>query len=64
MAYTYGQYTLYYKDVVLKGGRNQTIYFFSKKPEAEVKGTPCDLPENKEVGVNKRTGLPVLKNKK
>jgi len=64
MTYTYGKYSLYYKDVELKGGRKQRIYFFSKKPENQVKGTATDLPEGKEVSVNKRTGLPLLKNKK
>ena len=43
------------------GGRNQTIYFFSKrKPKS---GTPCELPSGYVVGVNKRTGLPYLKKK-
>jgi hypothetical protein len=61
MAYTYEGWTLYTRDVKLKGGRNQTIYFFSKnKPKS---GTPCDKPTNYTVGVNKRTGLPYLKKK-
>jgi len=47
--------------VKLKGGRNQTIYFFSKKKPKS--GTPCDKPNNMSVGVNKRTGLPYLKKK-
>jgi len=63
MTYTYGEYSLYYKDVNLRGGRNQTIYFFSKKPADQVKGDPCDLPEGKTVGVNKRTKMPYVKNK-
>ena len=63
MNYTYGEFSLYCKDVKLKGGRDQRIYFFSKKPEKDVKGTPCDLPSGKIVNVNKRTGLPYLKNK-
>ena len=61
MAYVHDGWTLYKRDVKLKGGRNQTIYFFSKrKPKS---GTPCDKPGNMTVGVNKRTGLPYLKKK-
>ena len=62
MAYTYEGWTLYKREVTLRGGRNQTIYFFSKrKPKS---GTPCDLPKGYKVGVNERTGLPYLKKKK
>ena len=31
MAYTHEGWTLYSRDVTLKGGRNQTIYYFSKR---------------------------------
>ena len=61
MVYTYEGWTLYCRDVELKGGRQQTIYFFSKKSPKS--GTPCDKPDNMVVGVNKRTGLPYLKKK-
>ena len=61
MAYTHEGWTLYTLDVKLKGGRNQTIYFFSKKTPKS--GKPCDKPDNMVVGVNKRTGLPYLKKK-
>ena len=61
MVYTHDGWTLYKRDVRLKGGRNQTIYFFSKKKPKS--GTPCDKPANMTVGVNKRTGLPYLKKK-
>lgn len=61
MTYTYEGWTLYTRDVKLKGGRNQTIYFFSKKSPKS--GKPCDKPANYTVGVNKRTGLPYLKKK-
>jgi hypothetical protein len=59
MVYTHGEYRLYTRDVNLKGGKVQTIYFFSKRPPRS--GTQCDLPRGYEVGVNKRTGLPYLK---
>ena len=59
MAFTHEGWTLYTRNVKLKGGRNQTIYFFSKiTPKS---GTPCDKPPNYTVGVNKITGLPYLK---
>jgi len=59
MVYKEGEYTLHKKDVKLRGGRIQTIYFFSKaKPKS---GTPCDKPAGYTVGINKRTGLPYLK---
>ena len=63
MAYSHknskGQtYYLHSKDVILRGGRKQTIYYFAK----EVKpGALDDLPEGKEVVENKKTGLPLLK---
>jgi len=61
MSYTYGEYKLYKKDVTLRGGREQTIYFFAKnKPKS---GEPCDMPPGKTVIVNKKTKLPILKNK-
>ncbi len=64
MAYSHtnskGQtYYLHSKDVTLRGGRQQTIYYFAK----EVKdGALDDLPEGKQVVENGRTGLPLLKN--
>jgi len=61
MAYTYEGWTLYTRDVMLKGGRNQTIYFFSKRTPKS--GTPCELPPGYMVGKNTRTGLPYLKKK-
>ena len=52
-------YFLHSKDVVLKGGRNQTIYYFAK----EAKSNACDLPAGKSVVENTKTGLPFLKGK-
>jgi len=61
MAFTHEGWTLYCRDVKLKGGKEQKIYFFSKRTPKS--GTPCDKPNNYAVGVNKRTGLPYLKKK-
>lgn len=51
-------YYLNTKDVTLKGGRVQPIYYFSKdknRPEA------CALPDGKEVGENPRNGFLTVK---
>ena len=61
MPYRHEGWTLYTRNVKLKGGRNQTIYFFSKR--APKSGTPCELPSGYSVGVNRRTGLPFLRKK-
>lgn len=52
------QYYLHMRDVTLKGGRVQRIYFFGR----EVKDGAIDaLPEGYVVVENARTGLPILK---
>lgn len=54
-------YFLHSKDVILKGGRKQRIFYFA----GEVKeGSLNDLPAGYEVMENKRTGLPMLRKKK
>lgn len=59
--YCHGDYTLYTKVAVLRGGRKQRIYFFSKKDQDNAIATP--LPKGFRVRVNKKTGLPFLKKK-
>lgn len=57
-------YYLFKKDVTLRGGRKQTIYYFTKD-EKNPKGEPVDdLPGGYEVMENARTGLPMLKKSK
>lgn len=63
MAYTHknskGQtYYLHSKEVTLKGGRLQRIYYFARE---EKDGAIDDLPEGFMVVENTRTGLPILK---
>lgn len=63
MAYSHtnskGQtYILHSKDVTLRGGRKQTIYFFAKE---ERDGALNEVPEGYLVVENKKTGLPMLK---
>ena len=50
-------YYLHSKDVTLRGGRLQTIYYFAgdQRPNA------CDLPSGKQVVESARTGLPLVK---
>ncbi|MFI5240737.1 MAG: hypothetical protein ACHQUB_03455 [Candidatus Saccharimonadia bacterium] len=63
MAYTHTnskgqQYLLHQRDVTLKGGRVQRIYFFAR----EIKEGAIDaLPAGYQVVENARTGLPILK---
>jgi len=54
-------YYLHSKEVKLKGGRLQKIYYFG----SEAKENALDaLPEGYEVTENERTGLPMLRKKK
>jgi len=57
--FTYGDYTLYKRQVDLKSGRSLTIHFFSKKQPKS--GTPTIKPEGYIVKVNKKSNLPFLK---
>lgn len=50
-------YYLHSKEVTLRGGRKQVIYYFGR----EAKENACDLPEGYEVMENSRTGLPMLR---
>lgn len=59
MPYEHNGYTLYSKNVDLKNGGEQTIYFFSKdEPKS---GSQTEMPDGYEVGVNDSTGLPFLR---
>ncbi len=49
-------YHLHSKDVVLIGGRNQTIYYFAK----DLRPNACSLPSGKTVVENTKTGVPFL----
>lgn len=53
-------YILHSKEVTLRGGRKQVIYFFAR---TEREGS-CDLPDGYEVMENSRTGLPMLRKAK
>ncbi len=51
-------YFLHSKDVVMKGGRKQTIYYFASKIQGNAVN---ELPGGYKVIEIQRTGLPVLK---
>jgi len=53
-------YYLHSKNVVLKGGHKQTIYYFASKAGANAINA---LPTAYMVVENDRTGLPILKKK-
>lgn len=53
------QYFLHAKDITLKNGMHQRIYFFAREVRD---GYLSELPEGKEVMETKRTGMPVLRN--
>lgn len=55
-------YHLHTKNVLLRGGTPQTIYFFTKS-ESGTKGEPADLPANMTVTENPRNGFLTLKKK-
>lgn len=64
-AYSYtnskGQtYYLHTREVTLKNGRVQTIYFFARDVRS---GSMNDVPAGYTVVETKRTGMPVLKKK-
>jgi hypothetical protein len=54
-------YYLHSKDVTLRGGKQQTIYFFAKdvRPDDEVN----ELPSDRQVAENPRNGFLTLKKK-
>jgi hypothetical protein len=52
------EYFLHFRDVILRGGRNQRIYFFAR----DVRASSLDaVPAGYKVVETERTGMPVLK---
>ncbi len=51
-------YYLHGKNVILKNGREQRIYYFAKTIRVEALDA---IPEGYEISENTQTGLPVLK---
>ena len=61
MPCTYKDYTLYTREVNLRGGRTQRIYYFSKGTPKS--GEPCDLPDGYKICENPKTGFAYIKKK-
>jgi hypothetical protein len=57
-------YLLHYKDVTLRGGRVQRIYFFAKEESTENGRVPTDLPDGYEVVENPRNGFLTIRKKR
>lgn len=58
--YTFGDYSLYARDVELKNNNGtQRIYFFARNTPKS--GVPTRLPPGYRVEVSDRTGLPLLR---
>jgi len=53
-------YFLHGKNVTLKGGRKQMIYYFGKEAK---EGALDAIPEGYKIMESSRTGLPILKKK-
>ena len=51
-------YYLHFRDVILRGGREQRIYFFARD---ERENSLDAVPEGYEVVETERTGMPVLR---
>ncbi len=51
-------YYLHFKDVTLRGGKKQRIYFFARDVRD---GSLDEVPAGYKVMETKRTGMPVLK---
>lgn len=63
MAYSYTNkkgdtYYLHYKDVTLRGGRQQRIYYFAREQRENALD---EVPAGYKVVETERTGMPVLK---
>ncbi|WP_211282621.1 hypothetical protein [Streptomyces griseorubiginosus] len=56
------RYYLWSAKVTLRGGKEQTIYYFAKVPSG-LKGSPAPLPNNRVVKENPRNGFLTISNK-
>jgi len=62
LVYNFKGYTLYQKEIDLGNNKKRVIHFFSKdKPDNSI---PSSLPNNYEVKINKKTGVPYIRKKR
>ncbi len=59
--YKYNGYRLYKKNIVINDEDERTIHFFAKEPPEA--GEPSHLPEDYEVKINRKTGVPYIRKK-
>ena len=59
--YKYNGYRLYKKNIVINDEDERTIHFFAKEPPET--GEPSHLPEDYEVKINRKTGVPYIRKK-
>jgi hypothetical protein len=60
--FTYGEFTLYRKEIVLQSNKKRIIHFFSKNTPED--GEKVELPDGYKVKTNKKTGVPYISRKK
>jgi len=62
LVYNFKGYILYQKEIDLGNNKKRVIHFFSKdKPDDSI---PSALPDNYEVKINKKTGVPYIRKKR
>ncbi|OYT28584.1 hypothetical protein B6U98_04555 [Thermoplasmatales archaeon ex4572_165] len=62
LVYNFKGYILYQKEIDLGNNKKRVIHFFSKdKPDESI---PSALPDNYEVKINKKTGVPYIRKKR
>lgn len=59
--FEYKGHVLWGRVVTLKGGRTQTIYFFTRKGHRPMSGDPSPLPAGYDVAMAPRSGVPILR---
>ena len=59
MTYSYGEWTLYKKEITTFNHKKYPFYFFSKNTPKS--GKPSDMPDGYIMKINKRSKMPYLK---
>jgi hypothetical protein len=59
LSYSYGDYSLYRKNIQIGNNETRTVHFFSK--DAPEDSEPALLPKGYSVHINKKTGVPYIK---
>lgn len=59
--FQYNDYTLFQKTIKINDKEKRTIHFFAKEPPET--GNPSELPDDYEVKINRKTGVPYIRKK-